>query len=306
MRWYINRNGNNEGPLDEAVILQMIGRGELNQQSYACPEGGQAWQQLSSHPPFAQALAGPAPQVHQAAAAVATEVNAAANAFSQAFAGSPSPQPQQQAFGQPAQQQAFGQPAQQGAFGQPQQQAAFAQPAAQPAFGQPAGQAPIVQAPGAAAPGQGFFEQAKARGEVPSEAAKAAAGQAYLFSAGLAFVGCGFGGLVGAFLGGMLYKEQPKNNFALFHINQALVFQGVCIAANIALGFVFFIIRFVAYMISDILGLIASGLTLINVVLFLAAVLLPLLQMGKAKNGEWSLMPIVGKRVMGLKAPILK
>jgi hypothetical protein len=333
MRFYINRNGNNEGPLDESAIIGMIQRGEYNQ-GYICPEGGQAWSPLDSHPPFASALAGGGAQVNAAANQVAAGVGAAANAFAKTVAqplvAQPaSPQPAQQAFGQPAQQafgqpqQGFGQPAQQG-FGQPAQsgpgfgappaqQQGFGQPApqafAQPAAIQPASQ-PQITAPSAAAPGQGFFEQAKARNEPIPDSAKAAAGQASLFAGAGAFVGCwlcGLGGPVGAFAGNIMYKDQPKHPFALFHINQLLVFELIIWALNITIGIISYAVSFAIAMTGiPFVGLIVYVFYLMNFALFLAAVGLPILNMGKAKNGEWNELPLVGKRVMNMKAPILK
>jgi hypothetical protein len=65
MRFYLNRSGQNEGPLEEAAIAQMIQRGEVPPTAYICPEGGSAWQPLSSHPPFAAPKAPAAPAVAQ-------------------------------------------------------------------------------------------------------------------------------------------------------------------------------------------------------------------------------------------------
>jgi hypothetical protein len=53
MRFYLNRGGEPEGPLEEAAIFAMIQRGEVTAAAYICPEGGQAWQPLHSHAPFA-------------------------------------------------------------------------------------------------------------------------------------------------------------------------------------------------------------------------------------------------------------
>lgn len=279
MRFYINRTGNAEGPHDEATIVGMIQRGEFSQ-GHICVEGGQAWQPLNSHPPFANALAGGGAQVNAAAHQVAAGFGQAANAFGQAVHQATAPaQPQQPQFGQP-------------------------QHSPQP-------QAPIVTAPSAAAPGQGFFEQAKNSGAPISEEAKAAAGNAFLFSGAGAFATCGFaGGVVGAFVSNVLYKEQPKSPFTLFHVNQALVMHGIVFVLNLV---TWPIIVVVGGIIATILANIATPLALLTylcyllpLALWLGAIGLSLMTMGKAKRGEWAELPLVGKRVMGLKSPILK
>jgi hypothetical protein len=259
MRWYINRTGTAEGPLDEPTIVGMIQRGELSSAHMICPEGGQSWQPLPSHPPFAHASSAPSAQVHAAADQVASGVTDAANAFA-------------------------------GAVNAP-------------------GSSAALSAPSGAAPGEGFFERAKAEGQPPSDAAKAGAGMAHLLAAGGAVIGCwlcGLGGVAGAFVGSVMYKEQPKSSFALVHMNQALVFQGVCWAANLVLAIVFTGLRIVGGMIFDLLGTALSLLHLVNLAIFAAAVILPFLQSQKAKAGEWSEYPKIGAKVLGLKSPILK
>lgn len=57
MRWFLNRSGQAEGPLEEAALVASIERGEVPPTSQICQEGTQAWQPLLSHPPFAQASA---------------------------------------------------------------------------------------------------------------------------------------------------------------------------------------------------------------------------------------------------------
>ena len=283
MRWYINRTGTGEGPFDEPTILGMIGRGEVHSGHQICVEGQQAWQPLGAHPPFGQASAGPAPQVQAAANEFAGGVQAAANQaapVAQEVAGGMHDAANQVAAG-------FGSAG-----------AALANP-----------QAPQFSAPSEAAPGEGFFEQAKASGQPPSEDAKKAASMAHLLAAGGSFVGCwacGLGGVIGAFVGNMLYKEEPKSPFALFHINQALQLQIAIWLVNIVTAIIFVVLRIVGGMIFDVLGLVLGFLHLFNLVLWLAGVVLPFLQSGKAKNGEWSEYPMIGARTMRAKAPMLK
>jgi hypothetical protein len=317
VRFYISRGGNSEGPLDEQVILAMIARRELDRQAYICAEGAQAWQALDSHPPFATALAGPAPQPQ----AFAPQPQAFQQPHPQAFAQPQQPQsfgqPQPQSFGQP-QQQAFGQPQQQ-AFGQPQPQA-FGQPQ-QPSFSsqanQAAGQASkelnnAANAFGnafgspAAAPGQGMFEQAKAQGQPIPDSAKAAAGNAHLFAALGVILACGpWGGWLGAVASYFLYKDQPKHPFALYHINQAMVFHAASAVLMITLGGVVNIIIRIAVNIADILGLIASGLYLLPLAVWIGVIVLSFGQRTKSMNGEWSEYPKAGKFVMGRAKPFL-
>lgn len=276
MRWYLNRTGQAEGPFDEPTILGMIGRGEVLPHHQICVEGQQAWQGLQAHPPFAHASSQPAPQVHQAAHQVHQAAQQAAPQFEQA-----------------AHQVAGG----------------FASAANQLASGG-VGPAPQLSMPtGSAAPGQGFFEQAKARNEMISEEAKKGASFAHILGAAGVFLGCwacGLGGVVGAFVGKMLYKEQPASPFALFHMNQAFLFQAVIWAAQVAVGVLGWVVAFVGAMIADVLGLVGYFFYLINLVLFMAAVIVPVLQFGKAKKGEWSEYPLIGARVMRAKAPMLK
>jgi len=276
MRWYVNRTGNAEGPWDEPTIVGMIQRGEIQSQHQIVVEGQQNWQPLTSHPAFAQAAAG--------GGAPAAPQQPAAGGFQP-----PTGQQVDQAANQVAQ--GVGDAANQ--LGN--------------AFGAAAGGG--LAAPQAAAAGDGFFEKAQASGQMPSEAAKEAAGKGYLFSAlGAFFLACvcGLGGVIGAFGGNVMYKEEPKDPFALFHINQALVWQGVLWAINIALAIVLNVLGFILAMISDMLTLITTGLSLIHLVIFAAAVIMPLVQMGKAKRGEWAELPLVGARVKRMKSPILK
>lgn len=276
MRWYINRTGAAEGPWDEPTIVGMIASGQILPNAQICMEGQQAWQALQSHPPFAQAASQPAPQVHQAAHQVHQAAQQAAPQFEQA-----------------AHQVAGG----------------FASAANQLASGG-VGPAPQLAMPtGSAAPGEGFFEQAKARGEAPSEEAKKGAQFAHLLGAGGVFIGCwacGLGGVIGTFVGKMLYKEQPSSPFALFHMNQAFLFQAVLWAVQVAVGVVGWVVAFVGAMIADVLGLVSFLFYFIHLVLFMAAVIVPVLQSGKARKGEWSEYPLVGARVMRAKAPMLK
>lgn len=71
MRFYLNRTGQNEGPLEEAAIAAMVQRGEVPPTAYICPEGGSAWQPVSSHPAFAPKPAAPSPFAQTALAAPA-------------------------------------------------------------------------------------------------------------------------------------------------------------------------------------------------------------------------------------------
>ncbi|MCB9597666.1 MAG: DUF4339 domain-containing protein [Sandaracinaceae bacterium] len=282
MRWYINRTGNAEGPFDEPTILGMIGRGEVQPHHQICVEGQQAWQPLTSHPPFAN----PPPAAGGGGG-----------------------------FGQPPAQGGFGQPPAQD-FGAAANQAAnqFGAAANDAAnqFGGAANALAAGQAPGftsSAAAGEGFFEQAKARNEPISEEAKKAAGMAHLLGAGGVFLGCwlcGLGGVAGSFLGNVLYKEQPKSAFAQFHINQAVQFQLAVWGTNIVVAILSNVLSFVGSMIHAYVGMAFSALSLINLVLFAAAVILPFLQYGKAKNGEWSEYPVIGARVMRAKSPMIK
>lgn len=318
MRFYISRGGNSEGPLDEQVILAMIARRELDRQAYICAEGAQAWQALDSHPPFATALAGPAPQPQ----AFAPQPQAFQQPQPQAFAQPQQPQsfgqPQPQSFGQP-QQQAFGQPQPQQAFGQPQQQSFGQQPSFSSQANQAAGQASkeLNNAANAfgnafgspsAAPGEGFFEKARAQsqGQPIPESAKAAAGQAHLFAAAGALLTCGtWGGLAGAFVASMLYKDQPKHPYALYHINQALVFQAATFIVMVAASTIVYMLRFVGVMIADILGLVFALLHVINLAIWAGSIFLAFTQSNKAKAGEWSEYPKIGKWVLGRAKPFL-
>ncbi|MCA9672389.1 MAG: DUF4339 domain-containing protein [Myxococcales bacterium] len=143
MRWYLNVNGQQMGPLDESAVVQMIQSGQVRE-AWICQEGGSQWQALGAHPPFAQALQGgappppvPAPPPTPAAAAPAAQQGFGQQPEQQGGFGQ---QPGQQGgFGQqPGQQGGFGQqPQQQGGFGQqPQQQGGFQQPGQQGGFGQ--------------------------------------------------------------------------------------------------------------------------------------------------------------------------
>ncbi|MBX3274402.1 MAG: DUF4339 domain-containing protein [Sandaracinaceae bacterium] len=285
MRWYLNRTGTAEGPFDEPTIVGMIGRGEIMPNAQICAEGAQAWQPLSAHPPFAQPAAPPQPQFQ------------AAPQQPQAQAAPYQPAPQQQQFEQAAHQVAGGVADAANAFA-----GAVSGPGGlvAPQFG---------GAPQMAAPGEGFFEQAKARNEPISEEAKKAASMAHLLAAGGVFLGCwacGLGGVLGAFVSNMLYKESPKSPFAQFHINQAFQTQLVLWGANLAIAIVVNVLSFGLGMISPTLGSLVSFLGILNALLFFAAIVLPLLQFGKAKNGEWSEYPMFGGRVMRAKSPMLK
>ena len=55
MRWFLNVNGQNSGPYDDAAVVQMIQAGQLTA-AWICKEGGNDWVALGAHPPFAQAL----------------------------------------------------------------------------------------------------------------------------------------------------------------------------------------------------------------------------------------------------------
>lgn len=57
MRWFLNRSGQAEGPLEEAALVESIRRGEVPPTAQICAEGSQSWQPLLAHPPFAQASA---------------------------------------------------------------------------------------------------------------------------------------------------------------------------------------------------------------------------------------------------------
>lgn len=62
MRWYLYRSGNPEGPFDEQALVELIRSGQVGSAAQVCPEGGNAWQPVFSHPPFAQAGQGGASQ----------------------------------------------------------------------------------------------------------------------------------------------------------------------------------------------------------------------------------------------------
>lgn len=286
MRWYVNRTGNAEGPWDEPTIVGMIQRGEIQSQHQIVVEGQQNWQPLSTHPAFAQALAGggapAAPAAPQAPPAQSSQPGG--GGFSPPTGGQVDHAANQMAQGVGGAANQLGN-----------------------AFGAASGGG--LAAPQAAAAGDGFFEKAQASGQMPSEAAKEAAGKGHLFSAlgaFLLFCICGLGGVIGAFGGNVLYKEEPKDPFALFHINQALAFQGVLWAVNIVLAIILNVLGFILAMISDMLPMITSILSLLHLVIWAAAIIVPLMHMGKAKNGEWSEMPLVGARVKRMKSPILK
>lgn len=293
MRWYINRTGNAEGPIDDAAVVGMIQRGELQATHYLCQEGAQEWQPASAHPSFAQASAPAAPAPQQQYAP-------------QQHSPQPQPHsPQPQAFGQPPAPQ-YGQP-QSDPFGQAAAGVNDAANAFAGALGGAGGQQLV--APGAAAPGEGFFEQAEARNEPPSDAAKNAAGMAHLMGAAGVFLGCwlcGLGGVLGAFVGNILYKEQPKSPFALFHINQALVFQGGLYVVNLVLAVFIWAITFGVSFVSTTVASLLSLLYIINGLLWMVSVILPVLKAGKAKRGEWTEYPVFGAKVKNMKAPILK
>ncbi|PID39157.1 MAG: hypothetical protein CSA65_05795 [Proteobacteria bacterium] len=55
MRWYLNIEGQNSGPYDDATIVQWIQAGQLSA-AWICQEGGTDWVALGAHPPFAEAL----------------------------------------------------------------------------------------------------------------------------------------------------------------------------------------------------------------------------------------------------------
>jgi hypothetical protein len=69
VRWYLSRSGSTEGPLEEAKIIAMIRAGEVAPHAQVCVEGGQAWEALTAHPPFAQAAIGGAPAMSDASLA---------------------------------------------------------------------------------------------------------------------------------------------------------------------------------------------------------------------------------------------
>jgi uncharacterized Tic20 family protein len=333
VRFYINRGGNTEGPHDEQAIIGMITRGELDRQAYICAEGAQAWQGLDSHPPFASALAGPAQP--QAFAPQPQPQAFAPQPQPQAFAPQPQPQafaPQPQAFApQPQafapQPQAFDAQPQPQAFGaQPQAFAAHPQPQGfggqpQPTFEAQAGQAANQAAHqlgnaanafgsalgnSAAAPGSGYFEQVKAQNQPIPESAKAAAGQAHLFAALGLLLTCGtWGGVVGAFVAYALYKDQPKHPFAVYHVNQAMVFHSATVVLMMTVAAIVNVLIRIGANIADVLGLALSALYLVNLAIWGVAILLTFKQRTQAMNGEWSEYPKAGKYVMGRTKPFL-
>lgn len=57
MRWFLSRTGQVEGPFEEAVLADMVRKGEVAPTAQICAEGSTAWGPLLGHPPFAQSVA---------------------------------------------------------------------------------------------------------------------------------------------------------------------------------------------------------------------------------------------------------
>ena len=61
MRWFLNRTGQFEGPLDEAEIVRLLGAGEVPDTAQVCREGSSGWIPISEHPPFGAVMDGLGP-----------------------------------------------------------------------------------------------------------------------------------------------------------------------------------------------------------------------------------------------------
>lgn len=57
MRWWVNRGGQPEGPLEQAQIADQLRVGQLPPTTQVAPESGGGWQPISAVPEFASALA---------------------------------------------------------------------------------------------------------------------------------------------------------------------------------------------------------------------------------------------------------
>lgn len=172
---------------------------------------------------------------------------------------------------QQGQQQGWGQPAQQG----------WQQGAAPP----PAGGQPFLEAKNANYP--------------LTEDAKQAAFYAHLFGALAAIIFCGT--LLNAaapLLAMALYKENPKSPFAMYHINQAFIFQGVIVVATI-----------IGYVLWYILMIVTCGIgAFIPVFIIppLVGLIYGLVVAFKVKNGEWAGYAVIGEKVLATKSPMFK
>jgi GYF domain 2 len=56
MRWYVERNGTSEGPLDAAAIVKAIGLRQVDRKTPICAEGKEDWVELGSVAMFASAF----------------------------------------------------------------------------------------------------------------------------------------------------------------------------------------------------------------------------------------------------------
>ncbi|MCS6798289.1 MAG: DUF4870 domain-containing protein [Myxococcota bacterium] len=190
-----------------------------------------------------------------------------------------------------------------GAGGGPQgQQPAGGWGAGPVAQGQPGGWGAPQGAPpqGVAVAGpsaDGWYAQAAAAAGPATDDDKQTAFLAHLFAAGLQLVTCGMLAPAGPFLAYAMDKR--RHPFALFHVNQAIVFHGVLLATNIALAVVFSILAFVTCGIGSLLYVLNGLVPLVGVVFGLIVGL-------KAKDGHWDGYPVVGSKVLAARSPLIK
>jgi hypothetical protein len=175
--FYLNRTGAPEGPFPEAQIIAMIQRGEVVQANI-CPVGQTQWQPISSHPPFAQALAQKAaPQSPQGYAQPPTPQGYAPPA--QGYAQQPGPQgyaqqPGPQGYAQQPGPQGYAQPPTPQGYAPPAQ--GYAQQPAAQGYGQPPTPQGYGPAHGAAPTQPGHPPAHVSQASAPAQAVPVAAG----------------------------------------------------------------------------------------------------------------------------------
>lgn len=176
-------------------------------------------------------------------------------------------------------QQGWGQPPQ----GDPQQQQ----------WGQPqGGTQPGTPDPATA----GWFAQAAAQWPAPNDEEKQNAFYTHLFAAGLNVLCCGFAfPILGAFAPMMMTKS--RHPFLLFHINQSVMFQVVVFA-----------IQMVLVVLGLLLSLLCIGWLMypINAIMWLLALIYPIIVGLKAKEGQWEKYAVIGDKVLAMKSPLIK
>ncbi len=161
--------------------------------------------------------------------------------------------------------------------------------------GYPPGQ---PQQPMAGQAGPPPFAAAKATGYPPNDNDKEAAFYAHLFGALANVLFCGLAVPVVAPLIALAIKKE-RGPFALYHINQAMVFQGVLFAANVVLAIVISIVALFTCGIGGVLFVLNGIPPLIGLVYGIVVAL-------SAKEGQWSEYAVIGPKVLNMKSPLIK